>query len=100
MSDVSVSVTLTGAPHLPTDTLQALYRITGRSTVELREAIVGGRPVYTASLFGRDHLDVVPRLEKTIGYLDAQGIGFSLTESDDGEDAVIDRATLREMLEG
>ena len=99
MSDISVSLTLEGTPDLPSTTLQALYRITGRSTVELREAIAGGHPVYTASLFGREHLGVVPRLERTIAYLDEHGLGFTLSESADGADAAIDRATLREILE-
>lgn len=103
MTDLSISITLDGAPDLPSERLQALYRITGRSTVELRESILARRPAYTARLFGREHLDVVPRLEKTIAYLTDAGIPFTLTES--GEDAAspdaaapIDLATLRDIL--
>lgn len=99
MSDTAISVTLDGSPDLPSAPLQALYRITGRSTVELREAIRRGRPVYTASLFGPAHITVVPRLEKTIAYLTEAGLPFALTESADGEDAPIDLATLHEILE-
>jgi hypothetical protein len=99
MSDTAISITLVGTPDLPSGPLQALYRITGRSTVELREAIRGGRPVYTASLFGPAHITVAPRLEKTIAYLTEAGLAFTLTEAVDGEDAPIDLATLREILE-
>lgn len=99
MSDTTISVSLVGAPDLPSAPLQALYRITGRSTVELRESIRGGLPVYTASLFGSAHITVAPRLEKTIAYLSEAGLAFTLTEAVDGEDAPIDLATLREILE-
>ncbi len=99
MSDTAISVTLDGTPDLPSAPLQALYRITGRSTVELREAIRGAKPVYTASLFGAAHITVVPRLEKTIVYLTESGLPFALTETVDGVDAPLDLATLREILE-
>jgi hypothetical protein len=99
MSDTAISVTLDGTPDLPSAPLQALYRITGRSTVELRGAIRGGKPVYTASLFGAEHITVAPRLEKTIAYLTDVGLPFVLTETVDGEDAPIDLATLSEILE-
>jgi len=99
MSDTAISVTLVGSPDLPSAPLHALYRITGRSTVELRESIRGGMPVYTASLFGPAHITVAPRLEKTIAYLTETGLAFTLSESVDGDDAPIDLATLREILE-
>lgn len=99
MSDLALSLTLDGTPDLPSAPLQALYRITGRSTVELREAIASGDPIYTAALFGNDHIQVVPRLEKTIAYLTEHGLAFTVTESHDGEDAPISLATMREILE-
>lgn len=99
MPDYALSVTLDGTPDLVSATLQALYRLTGRSTVELREAIAAGRPVYAASLFDAAHLTAVPRLEKTIAFLEAEGLEFRLTETVDGVDAPIDLPTLRELLE-
>lgn len=100
MPDATISLTVDGAPDLPSAILQALYRITGRSTVELRRSIQRGEPLVTAALFGREHIDVVPRLEKTIAYLDDLGLPFVLHEQIDGERDRIDRATLRSILEG
>ena len=99
MSDLSISLTLDGAPDLPSAPLQALYRITDRSTPELRRAILAGEPLYTAALLGREHITAVPRLEKTIAFLTEHGLAFTLTEHDDDGDTAIDLATLREILE-
>jgi len=100
MSDDAISLTLDGTPDLPSTILQALYRITGRSTVELRRSIQNGEPLFTAALFGNDHIDVVPRLEKTIGYLTEIGLPFVLDEHIDGARDRIDLATLHAILEG
>lgn len=99
MTAHTVSLTLDGTPDLVSAMLQSLYRITGRSTVELRRAILAGQPLYTASLFGPEHISVVPRLEATIAFLTDIGLGFTLSESFNGADAPIDRDTLREILE-
>jgi len=99
MSDLSISLTLDGAPDLPSAPLQALYRITGRSTPELRRAVLAGDPLFTAELFGREHITAAPRLEKTIAFLTEHGLAFSLTETADGVTSPIDLATLREILE-
>ena len=60
--------------------LKSLYRITGRSVVELRRAIRAGEPVYTAALFGNDHIQVVPRLEKTAEFLDGLSVAYTVDE--------------------
>lgn len=99
MTDESLSITLDGRPDFPSAVLQALYRITGRSTVELRRSILAGAPVYTAALFGPAHIDVVPRLEKTIAYVTELGAPFTLHESAGGERTAISLATLREILD-
>lgn len=99
MPDYAISVTLDGTPDLPSAPLQALYRITGRSTVELRRSILAGEPLYTAALFDGDHLEVVPRLEKTIAYLVATNLPHRLHEMTDGERTEISAATLRDILE-
>lgn len=100
MPDNALSVTLNDTPDLPSAVLQALYRITGRSSGELRRSILAGEPVYTAALFGNDHIDVVPRLEKTIAYLDELGLPLTLHEWVDGERDEVSRETLRGILEG
>lgn len=100
MPDNALSVTLNDTPDLPSAVLQALYRITGRSSGELRRSILAGEPVYTAALFGNDHIDVVPRLEKTIAYLDELGLSFILHAHLDGERDEVSRETLRSILEG
>ena len=99
MTGHAISLTLDGTPDLPSAVLQSLYRITGRSTVELRRAILAGDALYAASLFGPEHIDVVPRLEKTIAFLTDTGLGFTLSESFESTDAPISLATLREILE-
>ena len=100
MPDNALSVTLNDTPDLPSAVLQALYRITGRSSGELRRSILAHEPVYTAALFGNDHIDVVPRLEKTIAYLDELGLPLTLHEWVDGERDEVSRETLRGILEG
>lgn len=96
----ALSITVPGAPFLPKDVLLALYRITGSSTVELRHAVADGEPVYRAALFGNDHLDVVPRLEKAVAYLDTLGVPLVVHEWVDGEREEISRETMRGILEG
>lgn len=100
MTDNAISLTLDGTPDLPSAILQALYRITGRSTVELRRSIQSQEPLFTAALFGNDHIDVVPRLEKAIDYLTDLGLPFTLHERVDGDSDELDLATLRAILEG
>ena len=100
MPDNALSVTLDGSPDLPSAVLQALYRITGRSTVELRRSIRAGDPFYSAALFGDDHLETVPRLEKTITHLTATGLPFSLHARIDGEREEISMDAMRSILEG
>ncbi|AXA96293.1 hypothetical protein [Microbacterium sp. PM5] len=100
MPDDAISLTLDGTPDLPSAILQTLYRLTGRSTVEMRLGIQRHEPIFTAALFGPDHIDVVPRLEKTISYLDELGLPFVLHAQFDGERDEIDRTTLRDILEG
>ena len=96
--DHTLALTLVERPDLPSATLQALYRITGRSTVELRHAIQGGDALYTAPLFGREHIEVVPRLEKSMAFLAEHGLAYTITESYDGVDQLITIDTLREIL--
>lgn len=100
MHDNALSIVLDGTPDLPSAILQALYRITGRSTVELRRDILAGEAVYTAPLFGTDHIDVVPRLEKTIAYLTDVGAPFRIVEWVDGVSDEISADTMRDILEG
>lgn len=100
MPDIAISLTLAGTPDLPSAILQALYRITGRSTVELRRSIQQRDPFFTAALFGTDHIDAVPRLEKAIAYLTEHGLAFTVEEHEDGVRTPIDLETLRQILEG
>ncbi|WP_308798159.1 hypothetical protein [Agromyces silvae] len=95
----ALSLTITGTPDFGSEVLKSLYRLTGRSTVELRRAIRGGEPVYTAALFGNDHLDVAPRLEKTVDYLVGLDIPFTIHEWIDGERDQISMETMREIIE-
>lgn len=96
---LSLSITIAGSPDLLGEVYAALYRITGRSTVEMRHAVRDGQPIYRAALFGNDHLEVVPRLEKAAAHLDALGIPFVVHEWDDGGHEQISRETMREILE-
>lgn len=95
----AISLTIDGTPDFGREVLVPLYRLTGRSTVELRRAILAGEPVYVAALFGNDHLDVVPRLEKTADYLDGLGVAYTIHEWVDDEREVISVEVMREILE-
>ncbi|MEV8273371.1 hypothetical protein [Microbacterium sp. NPDC077184] len=95
----AIDLTLDGTPDFPSVVLQALYRITRRSTPELRRAIRAGEPIFTAPLFGNDHIEVVPRLEKTVDYLDGLGIPFTLHEWVDGTREEITVPLMREIIE-
>lgn len=97
--DNALSLTIVGTPDFGSEVLKSLYRITGRSTVELRRAISRGEPVYVAGLFGNDHIQVVPRLEKTAAYLDTLGIPFAVHEWVDGEREEISRVVMRQIIE-
>jgi hypothetical protein len=99
MSQSALSLTIAGTPDFGSEVLKSLYRLTGRSTVELRRAIRAGEPVFTAELFGREHIDAVPRLEKTADYLDGLGIAFVVHELVDGERDEISLQVMREILE-
>jgi hypothetical protein len=95
----ALSLTIAGTPDFGSEVLKALYRITGRSTVELREAIRTGEPVYTAELFGNDHIHVVPRLEKTVAYLQDLGVPFVVHEWAGGEREEISLDVMRQIIE-
>jgi len=95
----ALSLTISGMPDFGSEVLKSLYRLTGRSTVELRRAIRAGKPVYTAALFGNDHIEVVPRLEKTADYLDGLGVPFTVHEWVDGEQDEITVQAMREIIE-
>ena len=97
--DNALSLTIIGTPDFGSEVLKALYRITGRSTVELRRAIRGGEPVYTAALFGNDHIQVVPRLEKTVELLERLGVPFTVHEWVDGEREQISIEVMRQIIE-
>ncbi|MFB7894697.1 hypothetical protein ACFC1I_21010 [Microbacterium sp. NPDC056044] len=97
--DNAISLTIIGTPDFGSEVLKSLYRITGRSTVELRRAIRAGEPVYTAALFGNDHIQVVPRLEKTAAYLDGLGVPFAVHEWVDGEREQIPVEVMRQIIE-
>lgn len=95
----ALSLTIAGTPDFGSVVLQSLYRITRRSTPELRRAIRSGEPVYTATLFGNDHIEVVPRLEKTASYLDDLGVPYVVHEWVDGEREEISIEVMREIIE-
>ncbi|MBW9092699.1 hypothetical protein JNB62_03275 [Microbacterium jejuense] len=97
-AETALSLTLVGTPDFGSEVLKALYRITGRSTVELRTAILAGEPVYTAELFGSDHIHVVPRLEKTVAYLEGLGVPFVVHEWADGEREEITLDVMRRII--
>lgn len=102
MDDLVISLIVTGSPSATGAQLQNLYRLIGRSTPELRDALANETPLYTASLFGREHIVEAPRLEKAIALATEAGWGFRLTEreGENGEDAEISLATLDEILTG
>ncbi|TQJ31495.1 hypothetical protein [Microbacterium sp. SLBN-146] len=95
----ALSLTIAGTPDFGSVVLQSLYRITRRSTPELRRSIRSGEPVYTATLFGNEHIDVVPRLEKTAAYLEEIGVPFVIHEWVDGEREEISIELMREIIE-
>lgn len=95
----ALSLSIPGSPDLGGEIIKALYRLTGRSSVELRRALQAGTPIFTAPLFGNEHIDVVPRLEKTVDYLHGLGIGFAIHEWTDGERAEISVEVMREIIE-
>ncbi|MCR2783653.1 MULTISPECIES: hypothetical protein [unclassified Microbacterium] len=97
-STVSMSLTLDGVTVLSPAALQALYRINGRSTVEMRLAAASGEPLYTCELFGADHIHVAPRLEKTAAFLLDQGVPFRIHESADGERTEISLEVMQSIL--
>ena len=99
MSENALSLTIAGSPDFGSEVLKSLYRITGRSTAELRRAIRDGEPVYTAALFGNDHIRVVPRLEKTAEYLEELGVRFTVHEWIDGERREISIELMRRIVE-
>lgn len=94
----ALSLTIDGSPHFGSEVLASLFRLTQRSTPELRRAIAAGEPVYVAALFGNDHIEVVPRLEKTADYLTGLGVPFTVHEwiGDDREEITVE--VMREIL--
>ncbi|MDQ7879001.1 hypothetical protein Q9R08_13505 [Microbacterium sp. QXD-8] len=96
--DNALSLTIAGTPDFGSEVLKSLYRITGRSSVELRRAIRDGEPLYTAALFGTDHIQVVPRLEKTADYLSRLGVPFTVHEWVNGEPEEISVEVMRQII--
>src|SRR6478735_8704157 len=95
----ALSLTIAGTPDFGSEVLKPLHRITGRSTGELRRAIRAGEPVYTAGLFDNDHIQVVPRLEKTADYLAGLDVSFTVHEWADGERNEISVEVMRQIIE-
>ena len=95
----SIAIIIEGHPRLAPPLLRELYGITRRSSVELSSAILDGVDVYSAELFGNDHFEVAPRLEKTVEFCERNSLGFRVEETYDGETAEIDLATMRSILE-
>lgn len=95
----SIAIVIEGRPHLAPPLLKELYDITRRSSVELSTAILAGDDVYAASLFGNDHVEVAPRLERTAAFCARNDLAFRIEETYDGETEQIDLATLRSILE-
>ena len=95
----SLSITLDGAPDLLAIQLKELYGITGRSSDALRRSIAAGAPIYSAELFGNDHIAVVPRLEKTVAFCERQGLRFRVEETYDGVTEEIGVEGMRNILE-
>lgn len=95
----SIAIFIEGSPQLPPPLLKELYGITGRSTVELSSAMIAGRNVYAAELFGNDHVEVAPRLEKTAAFCERNGLSFRVEEVYEGETSRIDAAAMRDILE-
>lgn len=95
----ALSLTIVDPSGVTPDALKQLYRITGRSSVELRDAILAGTPVYSAPLFGNDHIQVVPRLERTAALLDELGIRYTVHEWAEGEVEEISVELMRQIIE-
>ena len=95
----ALSLTIRGTPDFSSEVLKPLYRITGRSTAELRRAIRDREPVYSAALFGNDHIEVVPRLEKAADYLDGLDVPYSVHEWINGERSEISIEVMRQIIE-
>lgn len=95
----SLAIFLDGTPPLTADQLTELYRITGRARVELRNAISAGAPLYSAELFGNDHIDVAPRLEKTVDFCLRHDLAFRIEETYDGETETIPLEVMRSVLD-
>lgn len=95
----SIAIIIEGRPDLAPPLLKELYGITRRSSVELSSAIRAGGDVYSAELFGSDHVEVAPRLEKTVEFCERNGLRFHVEETYDGETAQIAVATMRSILE-
>ena len=95
----ALSLTIAGTPDFGSEVLKPLHRITGRSTGELRRAIRAGEPVYSAGLFDNDHIQVVPRLEKTAEYLAGLDVSFTVHEWVDGERNEISIEVMRQIIE-
>lgn len=95
----SIAIIIEDRPRLAPPLLKELYGITGRSSVELSSAILAGGDVYAAELFGNDHVQVAPRLEKTAAFCERHGLVFRIEETYDGETSQIDLATMRSILD-
>lgn len=95
----ALAIVIDGAPDLPAVLLKELYGITRRPGVELRRAIFAGEPVYSAELFGNDHIDVVPRLEKTVAFCERLRLPFRVLETYDGDTEVIGVDVMRNILD-
>ncbi len=95
----ALSLTVVDPSAITVDVLKRLYRITGRSSVELRDAILAGAPVYSAPLFGNDHIHVVPRLERTAALLDELGVRYTVHEWTDGVVEEISAELMRQIIQ-
>lgn len=95
----SIVIFIEGRPPLSPALLKELYGITRRSSAELASAIDAGRDVYAAGLFGNDHVEVAPRLEKTAEFCVRNDLEFRIEETYGGEISQIDLSTLRSILE-
>lgn len=67
--------------------------------MELTAAVTAGGDVYAAELFGNDHFDVAPRLEKVVRLCDREHLRYRIEETYEGEPTRIDASTMRNILE-
>ena len=95
----SISIVIEGRPRLAPPLLKELYGITRRSPAELQSAILAGVEVYAAELFGSDHVEVAPRLEKTVEFCQRNDLAFRIEETYDAETAPIELTTMRGILD-